>query len=33
VKASSKKKTSILNEVKALIEKTGFVFFNDNKTI
>lgn len=33
VKASSKKKTSILNEVKALIEKTGFVFFNDNITI
>jgi hypothetical protein len=27
VKASSKKKTSIHNEIKALIEKTGFVFF------
>lgn len=33
VKASSKKKTSILNEIKALIEKTGFVFFDDHKTI
>lgn len=33
VKASSKKKTSIYNEIEGLIEKTGFVFFNDNKTI
>ena len=33
VKASSKKKTSIHNELKALIEKTGFVFFDDHKTI
>jgi hypothetical protein len=33
VKASSKKKTSILNELNALIEKTGFVFFDEHKTI
>lgn len=33
VKASSKKKTSIHNELNALIEKTGFVFFDDHKTI
>ena len=33
VKASSKKKTSIYNEIEALIEKTGFVFFDDHKTI
>jgi hypothetical protein len=33
VKASSKKKTSIYNEIETLIIKTGFVFFKDHKTI